>query len=73
MKLELDEFAFSTTSGQVSRYGICQTNGFNIYVEIFDADTSTYYINIFKGREQQLMTWGTWEEVLPDIRRIIYE
>lgn len=71
--MKLDEFVFVMSVGSVSQYGRCQMNEFNIYVEIFDGEPETYYINIFKEREQQLMTWGTWEEVLPDIRRIIYE
>ncbi|TAF30648.1 MAG: hypothetical protein EAZ68_22580 [Oscillatoriales cyanobacterium] len=58
--------------GEVSQYGISQVGGFNIYVDIFHDEPETYYINIFKDREQQLMTWGTREEVLTDIRRIVY-
>lgn len=71
--MKLDEFVFEMETGLVSRYGICKMNGYNIYVEIFNDDVVTYYINIFKDREQQLMTWGTWEEVLVDIRRIVYD
>ena len=72
--MKLDEFVFVMDNSLSSvRYGICKMNGYNIYVEIFNDDIMTYHINIFKDNEQQLMTFGTWEEVLVEIRRIIYE
>ena len=71
--MKLNEFVFVMDNGPISRYGICKMNGYNIYVEIFNDDIVTYHTNIFKDNEQQLMTFGTWEEVLVEIRRIIYE
>lgn len=72
--MKLDEFVFEMNIGEVSQYGVCQLNDFNIYVNIFHDDPEIHYINIYNREgEQQLMTLGTWEEVLPDIRRIIYE
>lgn len=71
--MKLDEFVFVMDNSPISRYDICKMNGYNIYVEIFNDDIVTYHTNIFKDNEQQLMTFGTWEEVLVEIRRIIYE